>query len=222
MKKLISALAFGLVFISATGLAIANGPDDVGGVAVGSSGGVTGNLVFVSDGFDGTEPTQDGRIFRDGVASTCAVPKTYPGLFNGGIQHQYKTYTMFNGSSTCVTVNFDPNPGSGNDCGVDAHLSAYLGSYDPANQSANYLADVGSSLTQPFSFNVPTGATVILVASINSGSNVVCNLEFSSDELSADSPFSTIGVPSMNAWGLGVMALVLGLAGFLARRRKMI
>ncbi|MBE9548030.1 MAG: IPTL-CTERM sorting domain-containing protein [Proteobacteria bacterium] len=37
----------------------------------------------------------------------------------------------------------------------------------------------------------------------------------------ACSPY-TVAIPSMNAWGLGVMVLVLGLAGWVARRRKMI
>ncbi len=34
---------------------------------------------LVSSGFDGTEPTQAGRIYRDAIASTCANSKVYPG-----------------------------------------------------------------------------------------------------------------------------------------------
>lgn len=222
----IKTLALGLVFLSTTILAGQIGPDDVGG-----SGRATGEVpagpaaaanIVVSSGFDGTEPTQDGRINRNGIASTCANAKTYPGPFNTGIPYQYKTYSLVNGASTCVTVNWEPNPGSGNDCDFTAHLSAYLDSYDPANQSANYLGDVGSSQTQPFSFNAPAGATVILVATINSGSNVVCDFDFSSDHLSDTPAFSNIPVPSMNVWGLGTMVMVLGLAGFAARRRRVL
>jgi len=218
--SVIKTLAFGLFFLSTTILAGQIGPDDVGGS--GPAPGVVTASIVVSSGFDGTELTQDGRINRNGIASTCANAKTYPGPLNVGTQYQYKTYSMTNGASTCVTVNFNPAPGSGNDCGSGAHISAYLDSYDPANQAANYLGDVGSSQAQPFSFNAPAGASIILVVNENFGSTQVCSFEFSSDELSDTPLLLQTAIPSMNAWGLGAMVIVLGLAGFAARRRRMI
>jgi hypothetical protein len=58
-------------------------------------------------------------------------------------------------------VNFDPNAG-GNPGGVNLHAVAYLGTYE-AMVCTNYLADVGSSVTQPFSFTVPGGSDFVVV-----------------------------------------------------------
>ena len=47
------------------------------------------------------------------------------------------------------------------------HVSAYSGSFNPASQATNYLADGGSSSNGglvTFSFNVASGATLVLVA----------------------------------------------------------
>ncbi len=163
--------------------------------------------ISVTASFVGTEATQDGRIFRDAIASTCAPAKAYPGIFNVGTQHAFQTFTFFNNLNTCITVNFDPNPGTGNDCATAAHLSAYLGSYDPNNQSANYLGDVGSSATQPFSFAAPAGSTIVLVASGNNAAPLTCNFNFSSNEL------SVAAVPTLSPVALAGLALALGLFG---------
>lgn len=163
--------------------------------------------ITVNASFTGTEATQDGRIFRDGVASTCNPAKAHPGITGVGTQHAFQTFTFFNNLSTCITVNFDPNPGTGNDCGVGAHLSAYLGSYDPNNQAANYLGDVGSSTTQPFSFAAPAGSTIVLVASSNAAAPLTCNFNLSSNEL------SVAAIPTLSPMALTGLALVLGLFG---------
>nr|MBP7589116.1 hypothetical protein [Thermoanaerobaculia bacterium] len=54
--------------------------------------------------------TQDGRIFRDAIASSCPS-KTYPGIFNVGTTYNYEafTYTNTSGATACVTVNFNPD-----------------------------------------------------------------------------------------------------------------
>jgi uncharacterized repeat protein (TIGR01451 family) len=75
-----------------------------------------------------------------------------------------------------VTVNFDPNAGA-NPCGTNAHASAYVGSYNPANQGANFVGDVGSSVTQPFAFDVPGGQSLVLVVT-NTASAAVCDFAF--------------------------------------------
>ncbi|MCI0489947.1 MAG: hypothetical protein L0229_25420 [Blastocatellia bacterium] len=102
------------------------------------------------------------RIFRDGIASTCAVPKVCPGTFGSG-SFNFDAYTFTNETADpqCVTVNFDPNAG-GNPGGVNLHAVAYLGTYE-AVVCTNYLADVGSSVTQPFSFTVPGGSDFVVV-----------------------------------------------------------
>ncbi|MEW6715809.1 MAG: hypothetical protein AB1306_12090, partial [Nitrospirota bacterium] len=51
--------------------------------------------------------------------------------------------------------------------GVTAHAVAYLNSYDPTDKSLNYLGDVGSSVSQPFSFKVPANQNLVLVVNTN-------------------------------------------------------
>jgi hypothetical protein len=114
---------------------------------------------------------QDGRVTRDGVSSTCAVPKVgCPGNPYTGTPYHYDAYTFTNttGVSQCVSVTLNSACG-----GVNEVMSeAYLGSYNPANVCANYLADLGSSPPPAgtYSFTVPAGATfVVVVNEINPG-----------------------------------------------------
>ena len=125
-----------------------------------------------------TDPTQSPRVTRDGIPSTCAAPKAYPGDISAGNFH-YKTYTVQNisGAAECVTFNFtNPDATSTN----QVFLVAYLGSFNPANIGANYLGDTGSSsaqgILQTMSVNIPAGATVTLVTS-----EVTANSTFNDD-----------------------------------------
>lgn len=121
--------------------------------------------------------TQSGRIFRDAIPSACPS-KPYPGIFNVGTIYNYEEFIYSNtsGATACVTVNFDPNTGA-TPCGTNAHASAYLNSYDPANQATNFVGDVGSSLTQPFAFDVPAGINMVLVVT-NTASAAICDFTF--------------------------------------------
>jgi hypothetical protein len=124
--------------------------------------------------FTGTLATGDGilaeRLFRNITASTCAVPKPFPGISGTG-PYYYDTYTLSNttGSTQCVSVTYLLT-GTGN-----VFVTAYSNSFDPTNLSTNYLADGGSSSSTAvtpytFSFNMASGATVVLVANESIGS----------------------------------------------------
>jgi hypothetical protein len=113
-----------------------------------------------------TGTTTAGRLFRDGIASTCAAPKaTCPGTSGSGTR-RYDAYTFTNTApvAQCVIVT------ATNACTGTTNAMfyvAYLTSFDPASQCTNYLADAGSSQTggaaQSFSFNVAAGATYVIV-----------------------------------------------------------
>jgi hypothetical protein len=123
-------------------------------------------------------PHQLGRVFRDGIPSSCPS-KVYPGLFGPATQYSYQVFEFGTSlADNCVTVNFNPSPGTGNDCNTNAHASAYLNSYDPNNQAANYVGDVGSSITDSFSFVVPAGDRLLLVTTNTSGA-ATCDYVFS-------------------------------------------
>ena len=114
------------------------------------------------------DATMTGRIVRNGVASSCAVPKVYPGTQDLLANRRYDAYTFTNTSNvtTCVTVDLTSS------CGLNIFGLAYLGSFNPANIQQNYLADNGSSFaaTGTFSFNVPAGQTfVVVVHEVNVG-----------------------------------------------------
>ncbi|HKP54870.1 MAG TPA: S-layer homology domain-containing protein, partial [Chloroflexia bacterium] len=116
------------------------------------------------------DPVQTGRLARNGIASSCAAPKVCPGIGDTVVRH-YDSYTFTNNTSftQCVTVSVT------NNCENNALLSAaYLGSFNPNDSCANYLADMGSSGPQfTYSFNVPPGATYVVTVLENSA-NVGC------------------------------------------------
>lgn len=183
--KLISSFLFAAVVVSGSALAqsandaglpaASRGPFLVGGHA--PDGTVVCPAGVVTTAFSGAN-TQDGRIFRDAIASNCPS-KVYPGQFNVGTMFNYETFTYPNTSNAaaCVTVNFDPDTAGPTPCTTNAHASAYIGAYDPTNQAANYVGDVGSSLAQPFSFEVPANTDMVLVVT-NTSAAQVCNFAF--------------------------------------------
>lgn len=130
----------------------------------------------VATAFSGAN-SQLGRIFRDAVPSSCPS-KAYPGIFNPATSYFFETFTYTNtaGVTNCVTINFDPNTGA-TPCTTNAHASAYLTSYDPMNQATNFVGDVGSSITDSFSVDVPAATDLIIVVT-NTAAEQICNFAF--------------------------------------------
>jgi hypothetical protein len=126
--------------------------------------------IVINGSITSTDPRQTDRLRRDGVVSSCGTPKTCPGPFTAG-NFAFDTYAYVNTTpaTACVTVRLDDQGCGGN----DLFSAAYLGSYDPTNVCANYLADMGGSPPGigSYSFNVPAGARfVVVVHELNSGS----------------------------------------------------
>jgi hypothetical protein len=122
------------------------------------------------------DPTQTVRLFRDGVVSQCGTSKACPGTSGAGTRH-YDSYTYTNtaGTSRCVTVDVTPNCV---EAGAAILTEAYLGTFNPASVCTNFLADAGvdppNGGTATYSFDVPAGATfVVVVNELNS--NVFCS-----------------------------------------------
>ena len=190
-----------LIFAGPSKIEFVADPGENYKIQVGGFGGATGNITvnitcqtlvcpdIVVNGVLGSgSPDRPGfsgnitpsRLFRDAVASTCAVPKaTCPGTSqSGSFAFDAYPFTNDSGQSQCVTVFFDPNP-VGSPCGTDAHAVVYLNNFNPANVCQFYLADVGSSVTQPFSFTVPAGATFFVVINANvAGTGVGCHYKY--------------------------------------------
>lgn len=148
-----------------------------------------------------TSPTQTGLIFRDAVPSTCSS-KAYLGIFNSRTQYYYESfgaYDNYGSRDACVVVSFDPKDADG--CGTNAHAIAYLDSYDPDNQDPNYLGDVGSNVTEPFSFTVHAGGRFLVVVQTTQGSlPAACSFEFSiSDVPCQSSPVIDVSPTSLSS-----------------------
>lgn len=115
---------------------------------------------------DVTDFGMSDRIFRDANASICEPPKPYPGtFFPDDYVFDIYGYANANASDLCVTVNFDTGT-----CGPNAHAQSFAYGFDQnrgAANAINYLGDVGSSLTQPFSFVVPALTDWVLVVGNN-------------------------------------------------------
>jgi hypothetical protein len=109
-----------------------------------------------------TDSTQTGRLVRNGQVSDCQRPQPFPGVYGSDTIH-YDRYSLLNqtGASQCYRVDVSaPNCRNGH-----IFVAAYLGPYDPANLSANYLANIGASPlpSRPFSFQVPVKEPYTLV-----------------------------------------------------------
>jgi hypothetical protein len=127
-----------------------------------------GLAITISGSITNSDPTQTGRVNRNGVQATCANPKTNPGLAVPTGAFHYDANTFFNGSAStqCVTVQLsagDPN------CNV---LAAAYSSFDPAHPNVNWLADPGQSTgigpsqgPRTFSLNVTADTAFDVVVS---------------------------------------------------------
>ena len=148
------------------------------------------------------------RLNRNGVQSVCGSLKTFPGTFGGG-PYFYDTYNYTNptGVSQCVTVTLTTG-GTGN-----VFSTAYLGSFTPANLATNYLADPGLSTGTPptltsFSFDLASGATVVLVVN-ETNANEVC----AAYTLTVDVAPAQFNVTGGGTYCNGTGGLPVGLSG---------
>lgn len=235
MKVTVVALLLAVALVPAVG---AQTPNDVNQPATGSNPlagpffppHVTGEPScppegVVSTGFTGAT-TQTDRIFRDAIPSVCPS-KVYPGPFAAGVMnYEAFTYSNTSAAAACVTVNFDPDTVGASPCATNAHASAYLGSYDPTNQAANFVGDVGSSLAQPFSFEVPANSDFVLVVT-NTSAAAICTFGYEILNLPCEAggpgPGGTtfdVAVPTVGQYGLIALAALMAVAAlfFLNRR----
>jgi len=126
---------------------------------------INGRLGSGSADYLSVSGVQFGRLNRNGIASACNAPKTCSLGQNTGAR-AYDAYTFKNNgaSQVCATVTLTVPQ----QIGVNYQANSYLGSFDPNNICANYLADPGvssSTLSQPivYSHNVAAGATFVVV-----------------------------------------------------------
>ena len=135
---------------------------------------VTGPPLATTGSITGTDPDQVGRLFRDGIGTTCIFNR--PQFISGSAVIDYDEYTFTNatGGPICVFVDLDSTG-----CGVATNqigMAAYLTSFVPGDPVTNAIADPGLSTGTNFAtsmnFSVAAGATyVIVVHNINTATS---------------------------------------------------
>jgi hypothetical protein len=128
---------------------------------------INGTLGSGDPNFEGTQASgnQLGRLNRNGIASSCAAPKTCL-IFTAADNRAFDSYSIPNlsGEDACVSINLDVTTQTG----ANYQSNAYLNTYDPNNICTGYLGDPGLSSGVPptptnFSVVVPAGQTLIVV-----------------------------------------------------------
>src|SRR5689334_3378232 len=90
-------------------------------------------LADISSALTSADPTQLGRISRNGIASDWSTPKPFPGVINPTTSYNYHTYSVNVQAGSFVQVLIDS-------LSANTFVSAYLGSYNPsAGLGVNYL-----------------------------------------------------------------------------------
>jgi len=168
-------------------LAVADSSNDVGKPSTATKAPTAATVILDNYTIDSSSPTQSPRLFRDGNASTCASPKSFPGTLSGTFSHVVSNaYSNPTGSPVCATVTLTTDAA----CVDDVFATAYLGSFNPADLSMNYLADSGNSLISPstsesFEVQVPAYATIVFNFNATSDGGGNCTFSISSRELVA-------------------------------------
>jgi hypothetical protein len=159
-----------------------------------------------------TTGTQTDRLLRDGVVPTCANPKTFPGTVPvGPITFDDFAFGNTAATPTCVQVSYRALSGNG----ADLFAAAYLGSFNPANISQNWLSDAGLSPRTGsviFSFELPADQTLHLVFSdtMVGGSFVGDNYQFT---VSNGIKFNPPTLPAANVGELYTQKITLSGGG---------
>jgi hypothetical protein len=131
---------------------------------------------------DAGDLTQDNRLGRDAVPSTCAN-KAYPGELaaDPGIV-RYDVYHLTNTAPTtaCIKITLLANFAS-------VHSMVYLDHYDTNNRAANFLGDLGISyvanVSSSYSVSIPAGAgfDVVVEETANATAGGTYSLTFGCD-----------------------------------------
>ncbi len=112
----------------------------------------TGSFTLNDSTTTGALP-QTGRLTPNGVASSCASVKPFPGVADANLRNA-KVYNFVNNNNAtaCITVTLN----AGTCAGATAIFSAAYAGYNPGNISQNYLGDIGASPnpTRSYAFNV--------------------------------------------------------------------
>jgi hypothetical protein len=168
------------------------------------------------------DSSQLGRPSRNGIPQDWTGTESYPGVLNTSTTYYYQAISfssaLFTGAPFVEITSYDPNETT------NVFLSAYVGSYDPSNRSANWLGDAGFSgngqvgAGGDFQVILPAGMDLVLVINSTLGgisglnSPIQINIDAFADTMYSDPvPAAVTPEPStllMLCTGVFAMAVV--------------
>ena len=119
------------------------------------------------------DPTQMGRLSRNGIAQDWTGTETFPGVINTGVTYHYEVIDI-PAAEIALTPFIQITVDS---VSTNTFFSAYNGSYDPTNKATNWLGDAGTSGNffgvDPIFFQVTAGSGDLLILVNNTGAGNV-------------------------------------------------
>jgi hypothetical protein len=141
-KAFVSAIMFYVLLLSANQIALSQYVCQTNGSPIVQ----TGSIVVA-------DPTQNTRVFRDGIPSSCTGGTPVSAAIAGTYHYDSYTYTNPTGQDACVTVDFDFTG-----CGANStQLNAYS-TFNPASAGANVIGKPGFSTIATGSLGFPIAA----------------------------------------------------------------
>lgn len=114
-----------------------------------------------------TNSTENNRMFRNGVSTTCTSVKTCPGPFPATVPFSALEFNNPGRKKACVTITV-----TNLSFPIELFSHAHLKYYDPKNICKNYLGDAGlSPRVASYQISLPEGAKkfVIVLEGVSQG-----------------------------------------------------
>jgi MYXO-CTERM domain-containing protein len=180
-----------------------------------------GVIYTVTDHIIASDPSQLGRLSRNGIPQDWSGSEAFPGIINAAVTYHSRAFSINVGVGNFIQIDVDSTSAS-------TFASVYQTSFDPTNLTMNWLGDAGASGNplpgDPLFFQVVAAlnSNIIVVMNNTGASNVgvgdayTITVESYVDSEFTDPPAVT-GTPEPTSLALG--GLGLAAIGLLSRRR---
>jgi hypothetical protein len=146
------------------------------GVSCDSGAGACQTCIAVNGQLDSNTPVLLQSLGFFSPPSLCSPPRPCPGTDpdTAGQPVPTASHSFLNSSTNNLCITAQLHFGCTNPLTYTLGAVAYLGANSPGDPCVNYLGDCGFDGSQPFSFNVPAGASFTVLVSARA-TNIVCD-----------------------------------------------